>query len=336
MAIDLLEIKVKGKKIKVPAICINNRTLVVTGRWIRIAAVHDEEWHEGQVVDVPEAFIEKLKESRLKADIFTFAQKIPNIKPRYNYHMEWDNAAAIPILSFQEWWGRVSTNMRKDVRRAAKREVITKAVDFNDKLVQGIIEINNDTVTRQRRRFIHYGKDFDTVKSEYSTYLDRCEFIAAYYKSELIGLIKMVYVGELACMMQIFSKTKHYDKRPTNALIAKAVEICEKMGKSYLTYGQLYYGNKVKSSLVDFKRRNGFERILFPRYYIPLTLKGRILIKLKLHRGLLGILPGNLISVLVGLRSFFEQRILFRSKLRRRQEAPGQEEETKDEQPETG
>ncbi|MDD1777448.1 MAG: hypothetical protein LUQ65_04705 [Candidatus Helarchaeota archaeon] len=328
------EIKVKGKKIKVPTICINNRTIIVTGKFIRIAAVHDEDWHEGQVVEIPEAFIEKLKQSRLKADVFTFAQKIPDIKPLYKYHMEWDNAAAIPILSFQEWWERVSTTMRKDIKRAAKREVITKVVDFDDKLVQGIMEIHNETMIRQGRHFAHYGKDFHTVKSEYSTYLDRSEFIAAYYKSELIGVIKMVYVGDLACMMQILSKTKHYDKRPTNALIAKAIEICEKKGKSYLTYGRLSYGKKAKSSLIDFKRRNGFEQILFPRYYIPLTLKGRISIMLKLHRGLRGILPGNLIFLLLGLRSFFRQRIRHRSKLPRRLDAFDQVDDTKDERAE--
>jgi hypothetical protein len=332
MAIDLLEIKVKGKKIKVPATRINNKTVVVTGRRIRIAAFHGEEWNESQVDDDPDSFIEKLKERKLKADIFTFAQKIPDVRPRYKYYMEWDNVAAIPILTFQDWWDSVSTDMRKDVKRAASREVITKEVEFDDNLVKGIMEINNDTSTRQGEYFVHYGKDFDTVKSDYSTYLERSEFIAAYYKSELIGLIKLVYVGELACMMQIFSKTKHYDKSPTNALIAKTVEVCEKKGKSYLTFGKLYYGNKVKSSLVAFKLRNGFEPIFFPRYYIPLTLKGRISLKLKLHRSLLGILPGNLITLLLHLRSFFGNKSLSRLKMPRRLNAPGKDEDAKDDQ----
>ena len=59
-----------------------------------------------------------------------------------------------------------------------------------------------------------------------------------------------------------------------NALIAKAAEVCEQKGISHLIYGQFIYGNKRRSSLVEFKRRNGFEQVNFPRYYIPLTLKG--------------------------------------------------------------
>jgi hypothetical protein len=297
-----------------------------------MAVIQDEDWLEGQVVGDPELFVAKLKECKLKADIFTFGQKIPNTKPRYKYHMEWDNVAAIPITGFQDWWGRVSTDMRKDVNRAKKREVIVKVVEFNDELVKGIIGIHNDTPTRQGTVFVHYGKKFDVVKKDYGTYLDRSEFIGAYYKDELIGLIKMVYVGELACFMQILSKTAHHDKRPTNALIAKTVEISEEKGKAYLTYGKYYYGNKQKSSLVDFKRRNGFERILFPRYYIPLTLKGRIAIKVKLHLGLTGILPGNLLSFLVNLRSYLNQRVLLRGESPGNIEVPSPGEKTKEEQ----
>ena len=72
---------------------------------------------------------------------------------------------------------------------------------------------------------------------------------------------------------------KHFDKRPTNALIAKAVEICEQRGFAYLTYCNYVY-NDPDSSLTEFKRRNGFEQVLVPRYYIPLTLQGRIALKL--------------------------------------------------------
>jgi hypothetical protein len=308
MEVNLAEIKVRGKAITVPSICVNDRTVVVTGKFMKMAAVHDEDWLEGQVVDDPEFYMDKLKQSTIKADIFTFAQKLPYIKPRYTYHMEWDNVAAIPITTYSDWWDLVSTDMRKDVRRANKRGVIVKTVEFNDELVQGVIGIHNDTPTRQGGQFVHYGKDFNTVKKDYSTYPDVSEFIGAYYDNELIGLIKMLYVGELACFMQILSKTSHYDKRPTNALIAKAVEISSEKGKSYLTYGKYYYGNKKRSSLVDFKHRNGFERIVYPRYYIPLTVKGGIGIKLKLHLGLPGILPGNLISFLVDLRAKVYQR----------------------------
>ena len=73
-----------------------------------------------------------------------------------------------------------------------------------------------------------------------------------------------------------------------NALIAKAVEICELKGMSYLTYGE-YEGSS--SSLGEFKRHNGFQQVLLPRYYIPLTLKGKIVLKLKLHHRFARMLP---------------------------------------------
>ena len=122
----------------------------------------------------------------------------------------------------------------------------------------------------------------------------------------------MVYVGELACIMEILTKTSHFDKRPTNALIAKAVEICEAKGSSYLTFGRMFYGNKTKSSVVDFKHKNGFEAIYFPKYYIPLSFKGRLALAIKLHRGLLGIVPGFIISPILKVRSFFVKKKSFR------------------------
>ena len=284
------------------------RTVVTKGRWLRIGSFFGEDWQEAQAIDDPGAFIEELKSSRIKADLFTLVQKIPDTKPKYPYYMEMDNVAAIPIFTYEDWWTKLSTDARKDVKRAAKRGVVVKAIELNEDLIRGIIGIHDEIPVRQGRRFKHFGKDFATVQREYSTYLEKSEFIAAYFQDELIGMIKMVYVGELACMMQILAKVKHFDKRPTNALIAKAVEICETKGMTYLTFGRLHYGKKTKSSVVDFKRKNGFELILYPRYYIPLNMKGRMALALRLHRGLLGIIPGFIINLLLGVRSFLNEK----------------------------
>jgi hypothetical protein len=98
--------------------------------------------------------------------------------------------------------------------------------------------------------------------------------------------------------MQILAKSAHQDKRPMNALIAKAVEVCHQNGTRFLVYGKFNYGNKRNSQLTEFKRRNGFEEMRFPRYYVPLTMKGNIALKLKLHRSLLELLPPTVIRVL--------------------------------------
>ena len=103
--------------------------------------------------------------------------------------------------------------------------------------------------------------------------------------------------------MQIISMAKHQDKRPTNALIAKAVELCEKRQMEYFIYGKYIYGKRTKNSIIEFKNRNGFEKIEFPKYYIPITLKGRMILRLKLHHGVFYLLPERIIDIIVNLRS---------------------------------
>ena len=166
-----------------------------------------------------------------------------------------------------------------------------RVVPFDDDLVKGIHRIYNETPVRQGKRFWHFGKDLETVRRELATYLDRSIFIGAYWNHELIGFLKMVYVNSVATLFHIISMNAHYDKRPMNALIAKAVEFCEQEGISHFVYGQFVYGNKHQSSLVEFKRRNGFEQLNFPRYYVPLTVKGAAFVRLKLYKGLGGLLP---------------------------------------------
>jgi hypothetical protein len=88
-----------------------------------------------------------------------------------------------------------------------------------------------------------------------------------------------------------------------NALLAKAVEVCSQKGISHLVYGKYSYGSNPNTTLAEFKRRNGFERMNFPRYYVPLTLKGRLALMLKLHRSLTQLLPPGLAAFLIKVRA---------------------------------
>ena len=303
------KISVGGKTLKVPSACIDGRTVIVTGKCIKTAMVKDEDLCDGEAVADPELFVKELKLQDLKADIFTFTQRLAETaRKQLQYVMEWDNAAVIPLTGYANWWEkRLPQETRRNVRKAAKMGVIVKRVEFDDELVRGIVSIYNETPIRQGRPFWHYGKDFATVKKENGTYLDRSDFIGAYYNDELIGFIKMVYAEHIASIMQILSKNEHYDKRPANALIAKAVEICDSKGMSSLVYCKYVYGNNDKSALTEFKRRNGFSQVLYPRYFVPLTTKGRIVMKLGLHHGLKELLPERLLTFLLGLRTqFFE------------------------------
>jgi hypothetical protein len=310
MSIDRTEIRVKGKAVYVPSAQIDGRTVLSTGKWLKLAAIRDEELVEGEPVVDPDLFVSHLKEAKLNADIFTFGQKLQDATPKYKYHLEWDNLAIIPITSFSEWWERrVESSVRRAVRKAAKLGLVVKPVEFDDEFVSGIVGINNETPVRQGRAFWHFQKSFEEVKQENSTYAGRNIFLGAYYEDELVGFIRMITVDNEASIIQVLSKTRHFDKRPTNALIAKAVEVCEQEGICFLMYCNYIY-NDPESSLTEFKRRNGFEKVLVPRYYIPLTLKGKIALRLGLHRGLVQRIPKTILIQLLRIRSFWYGRRL--------------------------
>jgi hypothetical protein len=280
---------------------LNNIEIIITGGLIKTANVAPECY---EIINDPDSLIQEFKKAKEKADFFSFGQRLPEIKPKFNYYMEWTSIAAIPIKSLDYWLKKqIDKDTRKNVNRANKKEVITKEVNFDDDFVKGILNIYNEAPIRQGKPFWHYKKDFDTIKKELSTYLDKSEFIGAYFHDELIGFILMFYSEKCASTMQVISKLEHRDKKPTNALIAKAVEICEKKGIQYLQYGVWS-----EATLGDFKRHNGFEKILIPQYYIPLTNKGKLALKMHIHHGIAGILPYKLKKFLINLRSKWYSR----------------------------
>ena len=309
MASGQIEIHVKGKPVRVPAAQIDGRTVLATGKWLEIATVQDEELTETESVADPESFLSQLKESGLNADIFTFSQKLWDTTPKYSYPLEWDNWAVIPITTYADWEKRAESSVRRAVRRAAKLGVVVKVAEFDDAFVKGIVNINNETPVRQGRTFWHFQKSFEAVKQENSTYPGRNTFLGAYLENELIGFVRIIHAGKVASLVQILSMMKHYDKRPTNALIAKAVEVCAEKGIPYLMYCNYVY-NDPNSSLTEFKRRNGFEKVLVPRYYIPLTSKGKAAMKLGLHRGLTQRIPKPILIRLLGIRNSWYERKL--------------------------
>jgi hypothetical protein len=217
--------------------------------------------------------------------------------------MEWDNAAVIPISTYQDWWDKVPQVVRRNVRIAAKKGVSIREVPFDDELVRGIAGIYNEAPIRLGKRFWHYGKDLETVKRENSTYAERSSFIGAFFEGKLIGFIKLVYVGRIGSMMQILSMIQHQDKRTTNALLARAVELCAARGMSHLMYCSYVYGANESSLLTEFKKRNGFERLDFPRYYVPLSLRGRLALAVRAHHGVKGALPRPLLDFALQLRA---------------------------------
>jgi hypothetical protein len=301
-----VEISERGKRYIAEAVDIDGMQVTATGRGIRIASIHDEDWH-GEIEN-PEAVIAILKDrslSTLRPDLFTFSQKVPHTEPKYKYAVEWDNVAALPINTYEDWWAhQLDNKTRNMVRKAEKKGVVLREVPFDDDLVRGISEIYNETPTRQGRPFWHYGKDLASVASENGSFLDRSIFIGAFFEERLIGFAKLVLVGQKqAGLMQILSMVSQRDKAPTNALIAESVRSCAVRGIPYLTYAKFAYGNKQHSSVAEFKQNNGFERMDLPRYYVPLTLLGRLALRLGLHHPIRERIPESVLARVRRIRS---------------------------------
>lgn len=276
---------------------------------VRLAMIHDEEWIEGEPIPDPVTFIRGLREMR-SADVFSFARPLPASEPCHPFHFDWDNAAAIRTHEFGDWWDALPQETRKNVRRSGRRGVTASSVVFSDEVVRGIFRIYNETPIRQGRKFWHYGKNFEQVKAANETYLDRSEFIGAFFDGELIGFIKFVIVNNVARIMQILSLEAHADKRPTNALLAKAVEVCCENSISHLVFGKYVYGNKEGSPVTEYKRRNGFKRLDFPRYYVPLTRIGSFAIRYELYRGIAELVPETILTLFLNTRAAIYRRRL--------------------------
>lgn len=300
-----METTVKGKWVKLPALSHKGKSIITKGTWLRRAQLLDEEWVDAELED-PEVCAKLLKSQGregLPADLLTFAQKLPNVTPRHDLYMEWDSIAAVQTTSFREWWEGLPRQTRSNVNRSVKRgvKVLIKPLDAN--LINGIMSVNNECPVRQGRLNFHYRKTFEEVKKDHSSFAGHSDYICAYAGQELIGFIWLVYRGNIASILQILTKESHRDKRPANALIAKAVALCQEKRLLYLTFGMFNYGNKKQSLLTEFKKRNGFSQTLVPRFYIPLTRWGKLCMKLKLHRGLIGILPHEAIMAGLHVRS---------------------------------
>jgi hypothetical protein len=289
------EISVKGRPVRVDSLQVDRHNLIITGKFVKTART-DQEWYED--VEDPESIIRILKDANPKPDIFTFWQRYPETHPKYNYYMEMEPIAVLPIKGFDYWYAKqIDTNARRAVKKAEKRGVHIKPVEFDDDFIRGIVAIFNETPFRQGRPFWHYGKDFETVKREFSRFIFREDLLGAYFNGELVGFMFLANAGKYVLPGQIISQIKHRDKALNNALIAKAVEICEKKRIPYF----IYY-NWGDSTLAEFKRRNGFQKADLPRYYIALTTWGKIVLKLRLHRGIVGVLPQKMILILKKLR----------------------------------
>jgi len=308
-----VEIRVKGQWVTIPVFDVDDKKLIATGKWLRTARVRGEEMLEAELEN-PDVYIAALKgdaEETLNADIYTFTQKLPATHPKYSYPMEWESVAAIHLTCFKDWWDGLPQETRKNVRRSQKRGVTVTIKEFDDDLIQAIRQVNDESPLRQGARNAYYGRSQEETKKLYGEFVGRCDFICAYFGDELIGFLHLVHRGDVASILNLTTKPSHFDKRPANALIAKMIELCDAKDISYITYGLYNYGNKRDHPLRTFKIRNGFGEILVPRFLVPLNRWGWLCMKVKLHRGLIGILPHSVITLAAGARSLWYKPVAF-------------------------
>lgn len=281
-----------------------------SGRFLKVARLAAEPY---DFLDNPEALVHELRSTQSGIDIFSFTRGLNDPSPKYPYYMEWENFAALPVSTFENWWNnQIRSYPRNRARQAEKKGVVLREVPFDDVLVEGIWKVYNECPVRQGRPFRHYGMNLETVRKAEATFLDSSLFIGAFLQNELIGFIKLTWdhTRTQANMMNIISMMRHKDKAPTNALIAQAVRSCAERNIPYLVYQSYTYGKKKPDSVTHFKEINGFEKIDVPRYYIPLTARGRLGLRLGLHHELVDLLPGNSVAKIREARMWWYNRKL--------------------------
>lgn len=293
MQVGKEEFNIKGSYVQVDAVTIDGKTLVITGKSLKTASIKEEIYHD---IRDPGLFIRGLAESGLEPDIFTFTERFPGPKPVFDYYREWEANSILPVTTYDNWYNnQIRKVTRHAVRTAAKKGVVVRYRDFDDELVREIKNIYDETPVRQGKPFWHYQKSFEVLKEDLSRDLERSEFIGAYHGDQLIGFIKMLYADKVIDPVLCISMIEHYDKYPNNALIARAVRIAEEKNIPYI-----HYGSWRRETHAKFLAANGFEKVICPRYYCPLTSKGKTALRLHLHKGLVGLLPE---SVREGLKS---------------------------------
>jgi len=297
------ETLVEGAPAKLQCVEIAGQVFSLSSGFLRVAQLEDE-WYED--LRDPAVVIDALASRRsLGADLFTFWQRLPHAEPAYEYPLEWDKIAVLKITSYEHWWNRqIKSRIRTTIRKAEREGLVVREVAFDDDFVRGMTAIFNETPVRQGRKFWHYGKDFDTVKRQFSRYVHRERMIGAYLDGEMVGFVMLGDAGRYGLLGQILSSIRHRDKSLNYSLIAKSVELCASNGLEYLVYW--YWGD---DSLTEFKRRCGFEPVALPRYYIPLTPKGRIALRTGLHHGPVAWLPPSMKRLLKRWRAaWYEAR----------------------------
>jgi hypothetical protein len=280
----------------VALLTLENLAITISGGWLRMGRVRDEPY---TCLQDSTRFIAQLRKEPRRPDLLTFMQPIGDQTPHHPYYHEDEGWGVLNITTYKDYWkNKIRTHTRNHIRKAEKKGVEVRQIPFDENLVHGVKAIYDECPVRQGRPFWHYQEDHETVRSGLATFLECSDFIGAFWEDQLIGFIKLTSDGRTAGLMHIISMIAHRDKAPSDALVAKAVELCAEKKISHLHYALWSTGG-----FGTFRENHGFERHNVPRYYIPLTAKGSLMLRFGLHQRLVDRLPAKLRERMVTARN---------------------------------
>lgn len=234
-----------------------------------------------------DGLLQKLRERRV--DIYTFLERKWTrtvSKPGKTWTKTTDNIAILNLTTFEDWWKNIGKKTRNMIRKAEKSGVTTRIAKPDEEFARGLWKIYNETPIRQERAFPHFGISLQTVLQDIKV-TKNTTYIGACLAGELVGFIQLIKGDNIVIVSQILSMQKHWDRAVNNALVSRAIKYCATNHLQWIMYGRM--GNH--PSLDNFKQNNGFTKILLNRYHVPLTDRGRIAIKLGLHKEMKDSLP---------------------------------------------
>lgn len=245
------------------------------------------------------------------ADLFTFIQRSflgTALEKRYNFFSDFEPIGLLRINSYSEWWKLATHSARRYVKKGFQKGLKIEVVEIDDEFIRSALRIYNETPVRQGRKYTGFGLSKADLRIKFSN-MENSEILGAYFEKELIGLLWISYGDKVAAFRSFLSLLKCRDKYPNNALLAESVQRCCAKGYHFLTYGNMGY----LPSLDFFKSSHGFRIFPVPRYYVPLSTKGQLAIKLKVYRTIEHSLPRRLIPALLPLYAVVSRRISSRS-----------------------
>ncbi len=255
--------------------------------FVKIASYHDVMEYARDIVPT-EDFLMKLAERGI--DVFAFIERNCCFSLTAGLGLNWvktkEDIGLLRLGTYKEWWESIGKKTRNMVRKAEKNGIVTREVEASETFAKGIWEIYNETPIRQGRGFSRYGQSLKSVSHEV-IHAENSTFVGAFLQDELVGFIQLVHGEKIAIISQILSLQRHWDKAVNNAMLAKAIEGCAEEQIPWIMYGRM--GNH--PSLDVFKESNNFQKYAFTRYYVPLTRKGRMVVRLGLQRDLKDALP---------------------------------------------